>query len=276
VSAAGSQPGEIRVSALATTPVKGLRITPRTELELEATGARDDRRFYLIDEAGRMVNGKGIGALSAIVADYEHGERRLSLRFPDAETVTGKVEAGPAIATRFFSLQINADLVPGPWSEAISDYVGRPLRLVEAGPARSGVDRGGAGAVTLLSRASLQRLATEAGRDEVDARRFRMLIEVDGTEPHAEDAWVGRRLRIGAALIAIEGHVGRCLVTSRDPETGVVDLPTLDVLRSYRGDAPTTEPLPFGVYGAVLEPGTVRVGDAVTPLTRESAAADSS
>jgi uncharacterized protein YcbX len=267
VSAAGSQPGEIRVSALATSPVKGLRITSRTELELEPTGARDDRRFYLIDEAARMVNGKQIGALSAIVAAYEHGERRLSLRFPNDATVTGNVEAGPAIATRFFSLQINADLVLGPWSEAISEYVGRPLRLVEAGPGRSGVDRGGAGAVTLVSRASLQRLAAEAGRDDVDARRFRMLIEVDGTAPHAEDGWVGRRLRIGAALIAIEGHVGRCLVTTRDPETGIVDLPTLDVLRSYRSDAATTEPLAFGVYGAVREPGTVRVGDAVTPLT---------
>jgi uncharacterized protein YcbX len=98
-----------------------------------------------------------------------------------------------------------------------------------------------------------------------------MLIEVDGIEPHAEDAWVGRQLRIGAALIAIEGHVGRCLVTSRDPETGVVDLPTLDVLRAYRSDAATTEPLPFGVYGAVLKPGVVRVGDEVTPLTGSSA-----
>src|SRR6202022_3690594 len=123
------------------------------------TGARADRRFYLIDEAGRMVNGKQIGALSEIVAEYEHGERRLSLRFPDEETITGTVEAGPAIATRFFSLQINADLVLGPWSEAIAQYVGRPLRLVEPGPDRSGVDRGGAGAVTLISRASLQRLA---------------------------------------------------------------------------------------------------------------------
>jgi uncharacterized protein YcbX len=271
VSATGSQRGEIRVSALATSPVKGMRITPRTELELEATGARDDRRFYLIDDGGRMVNGKQIGALSGIVAEYEHGERSLSLRFPNGETVTGKVEAGPGIATRFFSLQINADLVLGPWSEAISEHVGRPLRLVKAGPARSGVDRGGAGAVTLISRASLRRLATEAGRDEVDGRRFRMLIEVDGTEPHAEDGWVGRRLRIGAALIAIQGHVGRCLVTSRDPETGQVDLPTLDVLRAYRGDTATTEPLAFGVYGAVLEPGVVRVGDAVTPLTGSSA-----
>lgn len=37
----------------------------------------------------------------------------------------------------------------------------------------------------------------------------------------------------------------------------------LDLLRSYRGDLDTTEPLAFGVYGEVLEGGTVAVGDAV-------------
>jgi MOSC domain-containing protein YiiM len=43
----------------------------------------------------------------------------------------------------------------------------------------------------------------------------------------------------------------------------VVDLPTLDILRAYRGDLDTTEPLPFGVYGEVLEGGRVAVGDPV-------------
>ena len=62
------------------------------------------------------------------------------------------------------------------------------------------------------------------------------------------------------------GHVGRCLVTSRDPETGEVDLPTLDLLGAYRRDLDTTEPLPFGIYGEVLVPGVVRVGDAVAEL----------
>ncbi len=90
-----------------------------------------------------------------------------------------------------------------------------------------------------------------------------MLIEIDGVAAHEEDGWVGRRVRIGAAVVVMHGHVGRCLVTSRDPETGEVDLPTLDMLGGYRRDLDTTEPLPFGIYGEVLEPGRVSVGDAV-------------
>jgi len=91
-----------------------------------------------------------------------------------------------------------------------------------------------------------------------------MLIEVAGSYPHQEDDWVGHRLRIGEALVAMHGHVGRCLVTTQSPDTGVVDLPTLDLL-SYRRGLATTEPLAFGVYGEVLEPGLVRLGDRVTP-----------
>ncbi len=41
---------------------------------------------------------------------------------------------------------------------------------------------------------------------------------------------------------------------------------TLHVLRSYRSQVPTTEPLPFGVHAAVMRPGRVRVGDAVAPV----------
>jgi uncharacterized protein YcbX len=141
------------------------------------------------------------------------------------------------------------------------------VRLVE-GVHRKGLDRGRAGAASFISRASLEALERLAGA-AIDARRFRMLVEVDGLdEAHEEDTWVGRQLRVGAALVRVRGHVGRCLITERDPESGRSDLPTLDLLRSYRGDLQTTEPLAFGVYGEVLEPGRVAVGDAIALTPR--------
>jgi uncharacterized protein YcbX len=251
--------GRVRVSCLLSTPVKGLRVTPRDEVVLDAQGAVGDRRFYLVDDRGSMVNGKQIGALCAVVASCE-GET-LTLTFPAGAPVTGPVGLGATIATRFFSQPATARLVDGPWSDALSEHAGRAVRLVAG--SRRAVDRGGAGAVTVVSRASVARLAAVAGEAEVDARRFRMLIELDGPAAHAEDGWRGRRLRVGGALIEVAGHVGRCLVTTRDPDTGSVDLPVLDLLRSYRAGLPTTEPLALGVYGAVLEPGPVRLGDPV-------------
>ena len=93
-----------------------------------------------------------------------------------------------------------------------------------------------------------------------------LVVELDGVGAHDEDAWVGRQMSVGDAVIAWGGHVGRCLITSRHPESGMIDLPTLDILRDYRGRSTATEPLPFGIYGAVAKPGTVRVGDPVAPV----------
>ena len=118
----------------------------------------------------------------------------------------------------------------------------------------------------MISRASLARLARAGDVDALDSRRFRMLIEIDGVDAHEEDRWVGRAVRIGGATIAFGGNVGRCLITSRDPDTGQITLPTLDMLGDYRTGPGTTEPLPFGIYGEVLEPGAIRVGDEVTPM----------
>jgi uncharacterized protein len=155
-------------------------------------------------------------------------------------------------------------LVAGPWSQALSDYTGVELRLVQADPERGGVDRGPAGAVSLISAASVARLEAVAGGRAVDSRRFRMLVEVAGPAAHEEDGWVGRVVRLGEARVVFRGHVGRCLITSQSPDTGIVDEPMLELL-SYRRGLPTTEPLAFGVFGEVIEPGMVRVGDSVTP-----------
>jgi uncharacterized protein YcbX len=253
----------ITVTALATTAIKGLRMRRRDELRLDRDGAREDRRFFVADERGRMVNGKQLGELCTVIADYSEAERALTLLFPDGRGVSGAVELGPQTAVGFFSESIRAAPVLGPFGEALSAHAGQPLRLMEPDREGGAVDRGARGTVSLISRASLAALAEVAGVEAVDGRRFRMLIEVDGAPANEEDGWVGRTVRIGQALVSFEGHVGRCLVTSRDPESGEIDLPTLDLLRSYRAGAHATESLPLGVYGRVLEAGHVRVGDAV-------------
>jgi uncharacterized protein YcbX len=254
--------GDVSVCRLSLTPVKGMRLQTVERVSLAGSGVRENRRFYVVDERDRMVNGKVLGALQTVLAEYSDADRRLGLTFPDGREVAGEVQLGAEVQTRFFSRPKAARAVEGPWSEALSAHVGQRLRLME--PAEgSAVDRGAQGATSLISRASLDRLASEADADELDARRFRMLIEIDGVPANAEDAWVGQRMRVGGARIAWSGHVGRCLITSRDPDTGEIDLPTLDILGGYRGNVDATEPLPFGIYGRVIEPGEIALGDTV-------------
>src|SRR4051794_23616133 len=155
--------------------------------------------------------------------------------------------------------------VLGPWEAALSEHVGRPLTLLWA--ESHAVDRGyRGGTVSVVSLASLERLREEARSEApVDGRRFRMLFEIDGVSAHEEDEWLGTRVRVGEATIVLNGDVGRCVVTSHDPDRGYSDLDTLGVLARYRREG-RTEDLPFGVYGAVAVSGRVRVGDAVQPL----------
>src|ERR1700685_3538565 len=111
-AALGSLPAV--VTALAITPVKGLRICAREEVMLGRAGVLENRRFYLIDERARMVNGKRIGVLSAVRADFDADADRLTICFPDGTDASGTVELGEALETRFFSRRPLARLVTGP------------------------------------------------------------------------------------------------------------------------------------------------------------------
>jgi uncharacterized protein YcbX len=252
----------VSVRRLSITPVKGTRLRDVAEVRLERSGVRENRRFYLIDERAEMVNSLRLGNLHQAAFSYSDQARTLRVELPDGRLLDEPVALGAEVATSFYGSHRPARLVEGAWSDILSDLAGTPLRLVEAAE-EGAVDRGSGGAVSVISEASLRRLAQEGGLEGIDARRFRMLVEVDGLEAHAEDAWVGTSVRLGQALVSFQGHVGRCNITSRDPVTGTSDIPTLKLLGRYRREVESTEPLPFGIYGSVLEPGTVRVGDAV-------------
>jgi hypothetical protein len=257
-----SQP---HVAALSTTPVKSLRIQRRDRVALQRDGAAGDRAFFLVDERGTMANAKRHPKLNQVVGELD-ADGVLTLAFPDGSRVSGEPRRGESVDARFYRLTRPAVAIEGDFSAALSAHVGSPLRLVAFEGGRAAVDRGAQGAATLLCRSSADALAAAAGRESIDTRRFRMTIELEGCEPFEEDTWIGRTLRIGGARVRPFGNVGRCTVTTLDPDTGEVDLPTLDLLRELRGDEETSEPLAIGVHCAVVEAGEVVLGDPVEVL----------
>ncbi|MGZ4332994.1 MAG: MOSC domain-containing protein [Gaiellaceae bacterium] len=254
---------EGRVVRISIAPVKALHVVNPDEVELTRAGVVGDRRFWLVDAAGRLVNDKRRPELLRVHAEWDEHTRWLALDLPEGR-VEGTVEPGDPVQATLYDRPHPSRAVPGPWQDALSEFVGEPLTLLWS--ERGAVDRGvGGGAATLVSRASLERLGEEAGvTGSVDGRRFRMLFEIDGVEPHEEDEWIGNRVAIGDAVVAPVGNVGRCAVTTKNPDTGEIDLDTLGTLAAYRGEREgRTEPLPFGVHAAVVQSGRVRVGDAV-------------
>jgi uncharacterized protein YcbX len=253
-----------RVDRISIAPVKSLGLVHPDEVMLEQEGVVGDRRFWLCDEQGALYGGKRDGTMLRIRPAWDEATGQLSLTFPDGQRVEGVVQLGDPVDAELYRLPRPSHRVIGPWEEAISRYVGKPLTFLWAdGGAVDRTPQGGT--VSLVSRASLERLREEAGvEDAIDGRRFRMLFEIVGVQAHEEDEWMGSEVRIGQATVVFNGDIGRCVVTSRDPDTGVIDLPTLVTLVSYRPEG-RAEQLPFGIYGSVLAPGRVRIGDAATP-----------
>ncbi|MDP9343898.1 MAG: MOSC domain-containing protein [Actinomycetota bacterium] len=267
------------VSRLSITPVKSTALIHPDQVMLEGFGVAENRRFYAINRSGRLLGANRHGPLLAIRSRWEPEQGWLTLLFPDGAEVSGPAEPhGEVRTTVFWGRPVEGREVAGPFSAALSGYVGAPVRLMMTERPGDGND---SHAASLVSTASVEELARQAGRADgdgvgdgdgdgdasalVDARRFRMLIEVDGCEPHEEDSWVGREVQVGGAIIRVIRRDPRCVITTLDPDTGLPDFDTLGTIKSYRYDRDRKE-LPFGVYANVEEPGIVRVGDEVEPL----------
>lgn len=252
------------VSRLSITPVKGLALIHPDEVEVTRTGVPENRRFFLVDERGKKWSGLPDGPLFRVRAETDAAGERLRLEFPDGNVIDGSVILGEPTVTAFYGHSARGHFVEGPASEAFSQLLGTRVGLVRTDDPGGAVDDS---PVSILSDASLAELARCSGEDDVDGRRFRMLVHVAGTAPHEEDEWIGRPVRIGEAVVRVTKQDARCRMTTRNPETGIRDFDTLKAIKSYRGvRTGDGKAIDFGVYADVEQPGRVRVGDPVEPL----------
>ncbi|MFC7596511.1 MOSC domain-containing protein [Terrabacter sp. GCM10028922] len=254
------------VARLSVTPVKGLLLHHPDSIELTAQGAVGDRQFYLVDDTGKVQSFTHNPGLAGVRAEYDPASRRLRVTRGDQVLLGGDIEPTTMVVTDMWGLRtIRSDVVADPvWGTFFSDLVGRRVHLVQARESAYDVRP-----VTLLGTSSVEELARQANRSRVDSRRFRMLIEFSGGEPHLEDSWDGKVLEVGHAVLRGGGPVKRCAATTRNPDSGAVDLQTLRLITSYRGrrDSVLGVGATFGVYADVIEPGRICVGDCMTVRT---------
>ena len=112
--------------------------------------------------------------------------------------------------------------------------------------------------LSLLSTGSLAALQQLVG-PELRPERFRpnLLVQTDDGSAFAEDGWVGSVLRIGALAIRIDQRDQRCVMINVDPDSTQRDASVLRAVAQQRESC-------FGVYGSVVTPGCVAVGDPVS------------
>ncbi len=94
--------------------------------------------------------------------------------------------------------------------------------------------------------------------DELDVLRFRpnILVETVDSEAFPEDEWVGCTLRVGGLRMRVDKRDVRCAVVNVDPVTARRNSAILRTIARERQ-------LCVGVYGSMVQPGRVAVGDPV-------------
>ena len=182
-------------------PVKALVAVEVSEARVLASGAlMHDRRWALVDSAGRFVNGKNRAAIHEIRAEFQLARWEISV---DGR-VFSLIEQATELAAYF------------------SDRLGEPIRFHENSEVGFPDDLDSPGP-TCVSRASLSAVAEWFGLSLSETRaRFRTNLEVGGVDPFWEDQLYNATFRVGDTEILAVNPCQRCVVPSRHPTTGAV------------------------------------------------------
>jgi uncharacterized protein YcbX len=276
------------ISALFVYPVKSCRAIALTDVLIERDGLQWDRRWMVIDAAGRFVSQREYPSMARIATTL--GADALHLRVDDRDTELFLPFVPPAQAARVpvtvWSDRFEALDEGDAAARWISDVIGAALRCVRfaddvtrlASPRwTKGLDaptRFADGFPLLVTAdASLTELNGRLGAKGVTPlpmNRFRPNVVLGGTEAFDED--FAGTLTIGAVgdvVLRVAKPCARCPITTLDQATGATDPrwphEPLDTLAGYRANPRVDGGLTFGQNAIVVEGvgQRLRVGDAV-------------
>jgi uncharacterized protein len=213
-------------------PVKSMAGERLESCLIADTGLEGDRRWALVDGQPNRA-GKPLTAREAEVLLTYHPR----LADNGVQVVT------PGGDTRCLDDRLVAQLAA---------EIARPLTLREG----AGLNYDDS-PVLVVNLATVATFELSAGV-EVDRRRFRANLYLEGLDPEEELRWLGRRIRAGDAELVVVSRCERCVVITRDPDTTQASPELLRVLTKMSDTC-------MGVYCRVAQSGTVATGDPCGP-----------
>jgi len=271
-------------------PVKSMGGERLEDARLSSRGIPGDRGWALYDEGRKgITSAKRLPSIRHCRARYSSepvpgaGSPPAEITFPDGSKastnsmdaarrlgeLTGRAvllralgpagsETDPRVTTAGESpesLRALMGILPGEPEADMSAFSPERLRVLRQGNFFD------AHTLHLLTRTSLRSLARLAPESDWDERRFRpnLLVETDERDGFPELAWLGRRLRVGSALIEVVTGCPRCVMVTLAGDGLPQDARIMRTLvRETRHTA--------GIYASVVEEGSVRVGDGIVVL----------
>lgn len=264
---------QAQVSQLFIHPVKGLRPAAADRVSLVAGhGIRGDRAFALLFTDAEGATGtreqpflekpayavqNDWPALASLESSHDAASGRFFVREEGKPPIEAKLseEADLCKLDAFFTGFLAKQT---PTGKALHPKHA-PLRWVGSPDGSTRYPDRNKAHVSILNLASLRELSTTLGT-ELDVRRFRGNIILDGLRPWEELDWIGRSFALGGAAIKVEAKIARCKNVDVHPERGVIDAQVLRACALSKGRGS------FGMVCTVEKAGELRVGDAVVPL----------
>lgn len=257
-------------------PIKSLGGFSVNEARLTDRGLAHDRRWMLVDEAGRFVSQREVAVMACLhTSALPDGFRVTDIRTGATLDLPWLVRDGAPIATKVWDDGVQALAGDPSWSGWFSERLGRSVRLVHMPEATMRATDGRyAEGLTSLSDGFPYLIISQASLDDLNARiapsgspaegvtvpmdRFRPNLVITGGEAFQEDGW--KEISIGEARFRLVKPCARCVVTTTDQRTGERGQEPLRTLATYRREG---EKVLFGMNAVGSVDGTIRVGDEV-------------
>lgn len=270
----------MRLTGLYLYPVKSLRGFAVPHATVDELGLAGDRRFLVIDEAGRFLTQRTLPAMARIATALDAAT--LILRADGHGEVSVPRAPDPAAPLRSVTIWKSTGLLAEDCGDHaarwLGGFLGASCRLVRIGPAFTRpILKAAAGpgdrvhfadavpflAVGEASLADLNDRLVASGEEPVPMDRFRPNFVFAGGAPYEEDTWT--RVRLGEITLRAAGPSVRCAIPTTDQQTGERHHEPLRTLARYRRTAANSPDVIFG-QNLINETksGELRVGDQVT------------
>jgi uncharacterized protein len=266
--------GELTLTALHVHPLKSAAAISPSEWEVDGFGLEHDRRWMVVDTAGRMISQRTHPRLALVRPGVGDGTLRLEaegmpalelpLRPPPVVTTTSIV----------WDDRCQATWVGEPAARWFSDFLDTQCSLVympeetvrlanpDYAPAETRVSFADAYPFLLLSEESLADLNGRMA-EPLPMNRFRPNLVFRGGEPFEEDRLTA--FELGPLRFRAVKPCDRCVVTTTDQRTGARGVEPLRTLATYRK---RDGQVYFGQNLVHHGVGRLQVGEALQSVTR--------
>jgi len=248
------------VSELWRYPVKGLQgeklnqvaISPQEVLPLDRkfalahgdSGITPEDPAWALKTEFHMLMHKPDAQLCELVPRYDEASGELTISHNGVETARANVDdaAGQKVMSEYFSGFLGEHKSGTPrFMRSEGFYFGNIEEQV----------------ISLINLASVRDFAATIG-EEVNEKRFRGNILVEGLEPWVERSWVGETLTSGDLTFRVVDETIRCGATLVNPNTSARDINVPKLLNKHYGH------MFCGIYLVAHDGGTLAEGDTIS------------